>query len=262
MKIISIAFLTLIFIFALACRKDKPPLDLSDKDPCGCASEVSADFDIHEVTWVLETLTDNIFSGRNARFTAKEEDAEYTWYIGSEILSTKSVTRFFNNGLVGMTIPVTLVVRKEPNRTCFPDDDGYDSIVKYMKVFDMCAEPHMLEGTFRFAEENSTDSVDIKIERGYYSLTWDCENYDIQIYDGVTVFCSGYKGIYAQNYREIKLHSPGNSEDCPNELQIHVFRMNFDTSVFLDMSYLPDHNVPDPYTWEHKIRRKLYGRKL
>jgi len=257
-----LSLFALLLLFVWACRKEKPAFDLSDKDPCSCASEVSAEFDIHEVTWVLETLTDNIFGDRNARFTAHEEDAEYTWYIGSEVLTTKSVTRFFNSGLVGMTIPITLVVRKEPNSTCFPDDDGYDSIVKYMKIFDRCAQPHILEGTFRFAENNSSDSVDIKLERGFYSLTFDCENYDIDIMDGGTVFCSGYRGSFAENYREIKHHSTSQTVDCPNRMIIHLMRMNYDNSIFLDISYLPDHNVPDPYTSDTRIRRELFGRKL
>jgi hypothetical protein len=119
-------------ILTLACKKEKPELNISDHDPCGCASEVSADFDIYELVSTqdddFETLTDHILDDRYAKFVAKEENAEYTWYIGSQTFNTKEASRYFSRDWIGYNIPITLVVQKTPNSTCFPNDDGYDSI--------------------------------------------------------------------------------------------------------------------------------------
>ena len=39
----------LLLLVVWACRKEKPEFNLSDKDTCSCASEVSAEFDIFEL---------------------------------------------------------------------------------------------------------------------------------------------------------------------------------------------------------------------
>ena len=249
-----------VLALAVACKKEKPLLDISDKDPCSCAKEVSAEFDIQEVINIQygrETITDHVFENRTVRFTAHEEHEDYKWYLGSEILTGKSVSRYFNSSVANMTIPVTLVVKKNPNKTCFPNDDGYDSVVKYMDVIERCAQPHMLEGTFRFAEENSTDSIDIRLERGFYGTTTDCEDFDIEIIGQPNGFCSGKFRECVQTYRELRFR-PGslNLELCPNAATINLMRMNFDNSVYLNIWYRPDASIPFAHEKEY------HGRKL
>ena len=98
-----LSLFAMLLLFVWACRKEKPEFDLSDKDPCGCASEVSAEFDIQEIINIqygLETFTDHVFENRTVRFTAREENADYKWYLGSEILTGKSVSRYFNSSVV------------------------------------------------------------------------------------------------------------------------------------------------------------------
>lgn len=252
-----LSLFAMLLLFVWACRKEKPEFDLSDKDPCSCASEVSAEFDIQEIINIqygLETFTDYVFENRTVRFTAREENADYKWYLGSEILTGKSVSRYFNSSVVNMTIPITLVVKKNPNKTCFPNDDGYDSVVKYMDVIERCAQPHMLEGTFRFAEENSTDSIDIRLERGFYGTTTDCEDFDIEIIGQPNGFCSGKFRECAQTYRELRFR-PGllHPDLCPNAATINLMRMNFDNSVYIDLFYFDS---------EVLIEKKMVGRKL
>jgi hypothetical protein len=133
---------------------------------------VSADFVIEEVNawgylWEKSTETDTMYSKRSGRFTAIEDDASYTWYIGNEVLTTKEVVRYFNETTEGQNVSVVLVVKKEPNLTCFPNDDGYDSVVKSFYVSDkkpVIDSSFMLEGTFRFKELNRQDSVDITFD--------------------------------------------------------------------------------------------------
>ena len=254
------SILLVVLAFAVACKKEKPLLDISDKDPCSCAQEVSAEFEIHEILnaeYGLETFTDHVFENRTVRFTALEDEAEYKWYLGSEILTGKSVSRYFNSSVVNMTIPITLVVNKNPNKTCFPDDDGYDSVVKYMDVVERCAQPHMLEGTFRFAEKNSTDSIDIRLERGFYGTTTDCEDFDIEIIGQANGFCSGKFRQCVQTYRELRFHPQFTYlELCPNAATIDMMRMNFDNSVYLKIWYRPDASIPFAHEKEY------YGRKL
>jgi hypothetical protein len=70
-----------------------------------------------------------------------------------------------------------LVAKKKPNTICFPNDDGYDSIVKYLTVSNKSYDDvydlpnHLFEGIFRFKDSLGNypgDSVDLKIELKYW----------------------------------------------------------------------------------------------
>lgn len=156
----------------LSCKKVQPDMNSID---CSCAKETSAEFDIEEIhaygyNWEKRSITDSTFKEKNIAFTAKAENATYKWYIGNEVLDTKSVVRFFSSDFIGQTIQVTLVVRKKPNYICLPNDNGYDSITKTVVItnrdyYSSFLEPNpTLEGVYRMKEANGNDSVDITIE--------------------------------------------------------------------------------------------------
>jgi hypothetical protein len=174
--------ITILSLFALllvvvwACRKEKPAFDLSDKEPCTCASEVSADFKIEESgNYILDDLpdwveTDTVMHSSTVKFSALETDAqEYTWYIGSEVIHQPTVSRQFLSSWAETDIPITLVVKKTPSNVCFPDDDGYDSIVKIMHVSKYPIYPNgsgnvelgPIGGTYRFFAPHLNDSIDV-----------------------------------------------------------------------------------------------------
>lgn len=171
MRPLIFILLTTILLAQYSCKKVQPEMKELD---CSCAKETNADFDIEEIAgyglwYEKRSITDSSFKDINIIFTAKAENATYKWYIGNEILETKSVMRFFNSSLVGQTISITLVVQKKPNYICLPNDDGYDSITKTVVItnrnFDSSfSEPNpTLEGVFRMKEENGSDSIDISI---------------------------------------------------------------------------------------------------
>jgi len=197
------------------------------EDPCECASEVSADFDILEQSWntadAFYTKTDAVLADKRVYFRAKEENAEYTWYIGIDEETDQETWKYFGEQWVGSTIPITLVVKKIPNLTCFPDDDGYDSITKTFTVHDRC-EPNIMEGTFRIAEENSLDSFDIVLnfDEAYDvpGIQWDsgCRRLDFYNYDGQGSDCVDYNNTMLRNFREFRRLNfssiNGNPIDC------------------------------------------------
>ncbi len=222
-KLIYIFF----FFLAVSCKKDKitPPAP----DPCIGLQEVSADFLMEEMTSFNENLsiftdTDTIYSEKPVRFTAKEENAEYTWYIGTEVLHTRSVTRFFSNALEGQTLPITLVVKKAANTSCFPLDDGYDSIVKYLSVSNQkigVDSSYLMEGVFRLKEKNRTDSVDITIDvkRSLQNdILVDIFNYDGNGTNTVLPLTSGGYGARGFNYRQYWFYLAAHEVDFQHEI--------------------------------------------
>jgi hypothetical protein len=185
------SFYTLLLIISLfACRKKEPQPELSTFNKgCDCAKEVSAEFLMEEMlsqgqSWDHYTDTDTLFMKRNVRFTAIDSTADYTWYIGAEKLNDRSFTRYFDQNLAGQTLPMTLVVKKKPNLICFPNDDGYDSVVRYLSISAKSVEDtsYLLEGYFRLKDPSMKDSVDIKVD---FRKTDCCgRKYDLFNYDG------------------------------------------------------------------------------
>ena len=164
-----------------SCKKEQPQPNNGLKN-CDCAHQVNANFSIEEIASVVNqdqylTETDTIYAGKNVRFYAKEDSAEYTWYIGSEVLTTREVKRYFSSAYAGITIPISLVVKKKPNSICFPNDDGYDSISKSFYIVPELQFPQFyqdtnfrIEGNYRVKSEFDSDSLDINVNlEQYYS---------------------------------------------------------------------------------------------
>lgn len=165
MKVINflIGISALIFIFN-SCGKD--PIE----DPCECGQKpVSANFTITETRgwpdWLIAKFepydTDTLMFG-SAVFTALEEDANYTWLIGIETLHDKEVTR---SGFPdGQAVPITLIVEKTPDNECFPDDDGRDTLTRYLYQAESSCES-VIQGDYHGClESNPQDTFTISID--------------------------------------------------------------------------------------------------
>ena len=172
--------LFLVCAVLVSCKKEQPEMHTMHQG-CDCAHEVSADFVMEELTtpnpnFVQYTSTDTIYADKNVRFRALENDAEYTWIIGSEVIHEQEVTRYFGTDLSGDVIPIQLIVKKKANTICFPNDDGVDTVTKYLVVgpefddYGFYNDPYpRFEGTYRMKDVNSSDSIDIQIDaRPFY----------------------------------------------------------------------------------------------
>jgi hypothetical protein len=114
-------------------------------DPCW-EGEVKASFTIMEqfsgnytpIRYFVPYDTDTI-NQYLVEFAAPEGFNKYTWLIGSEVLNQQVVYR--NNFPRGQTTPITLIVERTPNNICFPNDDGIDTLVRYMyRTLDRCEQ--------------------------------------------------------------------------------------------------------------------------
>lgn len=209
MKILILTSILAVFLFS--CKKDIQPT-LQELD-CDCAKEVSADFLMEEMTtgninFAKYTDTELIYGDKNVRFTALDESADYTWYIGTEIIKTKEVTRFFSNSMIGQTVPIILVTKKNANTICFPKDDGYDSIIKYLTIvsdkdnFDTT----LIEGIYRVKSPLVADSFDIIVDiTKNLNLGWETYYVNLYNYNGLDSNCISLIKAFNKNYRQIFL---------------------------------------------------------
>lgn len=141
-------YIFLLLLLSNCCKK-------KDKDdPCKNLSEVNAKFKIYEEIWDLEAWknlyipyeSDTFYA--KGRFIAGEDNAKYTWHIGSGNYSTKEVSLDFSSVPVNSIIPVTLIVEKAPNTACFKNDDGRDTFTKTIVI----KESINIKGEFEAAD--------------------------------------------------------------------------------------------------------------
>ncbi len=263
-------FLILIASFGVllnSCRKEQPELP-GAVNPCQNARYVTADFLMEERSTplnvdVLFTNTDTIFKNKNVRFTALEDDADYTWYIGSEVIKERSFGRFFSDQLAGLDIPITLVVRKDPNKLCIPDDNGYDSLTKILHVSNINVSygtggPDTvyhnlgsLSGTFRVKSDHLPDSFDVKIS--FYE-TWVRLFCNIENYDGEGSNCLFQSRPMHLNYRALRDFYGTSTMQCNAMMGKIENKLNKTVQMDLSFRYQPESQV--------FIYRKYIGRKL
>lgn len=257
------SMIILLSIFVLTgCHKDQKIMP-NPTQGCDCAHEVSADFLMEEMTepninFARYTDTDTIYANKNVRFSAKEDGAEYTWYIGAEVLTTKTVTRFFSDALIGQTLPITLVVKKNPNTICFPNDDGYDSITKYLTIVERNIyydnTISRLEGQYKMKSPLLSDSTLITVE--IYYQNGSNQFLKIYNYDGQGSNCSIGSSHVENNYRELWTfggtgtmqgdYLQGNLIDRMDGLA----EMNFTTGAYVNGVY-----NTTLYDWKYKGRK-------
>lgn len=143
--------LILILGIFVACKDDPKTcwdpanIECENYDPCYGESEVTAGF-VMEQQYGLGSelrdmfIEDSIFPNSWIRFRALEEGAYYKWYLGVEVIEgedKREVVRHIGS-LPPLNYPASLVVEKEPNKDCFPDDDGRDSVFHSFRKADHC----------------------------------------------------------------------------------------------------------------------------
>jgi len=172
-KVIWIESIFLICFVFFACKKDKIKPSISGY--CAQQREVNATFFLEEATYgtIRGYDTDTMYVNKDLLIMAYESNANYEWYIDGNKMkeSKKYFQRFIGEEKAGEDITICLVVRKTPDKICFPNDDGYDSLIR--KIHVAPAPPadtypwnkeykHPLEGAYRFYAPHIDDSIDVE----------------------------------------------------------------------------------------------------
>jgi hypothetical protein len=140
------AFYLIIFlsITLFSCCKDEPKcqdptkIECENYDPCYNIKPVSASFKILETVTGYAPYWQNYdtdtLASSYASFVADIEGAEYKWEIGAKTYTGKKVSQSFIGVADKTVIPVTLIVKKQPNKGCNPNDDGIDTITRNLVI--------------------------------------------------------------------------------------------------------------------------------
>jgi hypothetical protein len=175
----KLTFFFSLILLVLSCSKCRDP-ECTDPtnpdcpnyvevvDPCAGQSEVNADFKIEmdislEGTPVWYETNQCISFHNDVRVSANWENAtSYKWILGVDTFYTQQhifgVATIYND----QSLPIKLIVESTPNSECFPNDNGLDTIVKYIDVRGSCDSD--IWGTYYGAwDEAPLDSFEVKI---------------------------------------------------------------------------------------------------
>lgn len=115
-------------------------------DPCYGQKPVTADIELSQrielgaiigENVVYITDHNNIFPKSQIRFHCPLDNAKYTWILGSETITSQTFERHFFDSPFD-TYSVRLIVEKTPNKSCFPADNGIDTMTLKFKIVKVC----------------------------------------------------------------------------------------------------------------------------
>jgi hypothetical protein len=182
----AILYCTLILLF-ISCKKEQPQPN-NGLENCSCAHEVSADFIMGETSWVLNKFfeSDTVYLDNNTYFKIYETNAEYRFWILNNLFGVQEHEQKFHLNSFdsfnpnGETFHVTSNVSKNPNQICFPNDNGLDTVSKFLTVIPKTVKPSYC-GKFRVISDQQQDSIDITINYDFFQNSGyfvDILNYD------------------------------------------------------------------------------------
>ncbi len=179
MKNLLTTCLAILLLFA--CKKEPK----EEPNPCCGETPVKADFGMMNGTSLTLRFVgfypDVAFAREFITFKAIPEDPEatYTWYLGSEVITGSTFQRDFSpTKTTGENnIPITMVIRKTPNKECFPNDEGYDSITKTITLVDDYCD-YLTNGDFKVLFTGAADSSIVRVR-----------NWDVMYPEYFTINC-------------------------------------------------------------------------
>jgi hypothetical protein len=234
------------------CKKCQDPSnsDCENYDPCFSEKPVSASFKIFETTdsppelwkdYETDTIADS------AIFIASLEGAEYKWIIGAGTYEGKKLSLEFIGVPDKSNIPVTLIVKKTPNKGCNPNDDGIDTITRNLFIRRTCLVlPEV--GKSRGYQGSFTDNPkDTFTMRFFYDTIWEKYNIDPLIRGrkerGLSRGAEGYRQ-FAFVANNAGTYSTGKAFLKPND-SIEVY-------------FYYRLNAGDPNTYKTFLGKKIY----
>ncbi|MCB9261591.1 MAG: hypothetical protein H6607_04385 [Flavobacteriales bacterium] len=149
-------------------------------DPCYGKKPVTADFEMSQVfklefpKWIDAFNPDVAFMRydvgfRPVGYTKGDTSYHCTWLLGSEVIIAPVFSRDFSDTKqTGENdIPITLILRRTPDKACFPDDDGIDTVTQYIHFVETPCE-FLTNGDFKVLFKGEKDSTIIGIRNWHY----------------------------------------------------------------------------------------------
>lgn len=133
-----------------------------DPDPCLGKNITGGSFSIGEhITNYggVDTLlvSDTVLTDNSIVFRADSVYTSYEWKIGDDprTFTTKEVSLYFSDPI--SHLPIRLIAKWLPNKRCYPEDDGIDTVYRYLTVIDKKENP--IFGQYEGANKSSPNEI-------------------------------------------------------------------------------------------------------
>ncbi len=175
-KITILLFITIMFNCCRHKCQDPTNMDCENYNPCTKEKPLSAAFDIEEDLdiqnggarnnwfWYYYDIGDTLGTGW-AYFEPHDSTADYyEWHIGGGTYKKQKVHLTIPQSMAGQKVDVMLIIKKEPNKICFPDDDGIDTVKRTIYIADYYSNAAMTGRYHGYDTDNPTDTYNIFLE--------------------------------------------------------------------------------------------------
>ncbi|MBI3234192.1 MAG: hypothetical protein HYZ42_09155 [Bacteroidetes bacterium] len=208
--------ITLMLLGSLLCNscshkcQDETNEECENYNPCWDQKPVTAGIDIYWDQYFAPAMEyhDSVYlNSMPLTFNSPIDANSYEWILGAETLSVQKFKRTFKLAPPGM-YSVKLKIKKQPNKACFPDDDGEDTKTQNFYIVPSVCQ-FQTYGHFKVLFEGSTDSTIVSLRGWNYNTGSTADS----CYDGLkvinfdqqndTIDMSGYNdwtNLYIQLY--------------------------------------------------------------
>lgn len=257
----KLSLLYLFLLFAVSCSRCKEECEDSSNpacpnyvDPCLATTEFDSDFIIEQIVRYPDEfweIGDLVISNRIFKVKCNTPADSVKWIIGADIIEANEYAFTFPEEFEGQTIPLTMITKGTPNISCFPHDNGRDTVTKYVRIIHWTDAP--IFGSYRIKTNNpETDSFDVSMQvlsefdHTYRFQNWvPDENYECDLNDS--------RVKYTANKLEII-----NTVAFPCWLIEGVFEVNGDERFSAQFSHMIS---IDPINY-NRVEKLASGRKL
>lgn len=153
------------------------------------------------------------------------------------------------------------MVERTPNKSCFPNDDGLDTLVKYFTRLGYLGENHPIIGDYHgYLESNPEDTFTVSIQRRLMSWQDPTTEYKSFFVFNINKGCmdSDYYGTVkiTPAYRALYLNGRADLDEGCLRVDGHVFANSDFNQVTIPFSYLDTNSVWPNYVY---IYDTFYG---
>ena len=249
--------MTINFLLILSCT------DKHVENPCRDKVQPIAEFAIKEIVGDTAFVADTVFRDNAVQFEALTQYQTVKWKIGNDPrdFSQPKFQLYFFNDLT--TIPITFTGTNQPNKMCFPNDNGVYSGVKQLTTVEQFDKSTLtlspLVGRYRgYFTNNPSDTFTARIE--YF----DSSKYDPSI-TGLKNFywISNIPKGYKDSTSSAALEYPELSYGLPIEMGYKCFEFGWSaTNCNSGNGWLSHDTLYVNYGSSIQCKKKFIGKRI
>jgi len=249
--------MTINFILILSCT------DKHVEDPCQGKVQPVAEFTMKEIVGDTAFVADTVFNDNEVQFEALTQYQTVKWKVGNDPrdFTQPKFHLYFLNDLI--TISITFTGKNEPNKMCFPNDNGVYSGVKQLTTVEQFDKSILtlspLIGRYKgYFTNNPSDTFTVRIEY-FDSSKYDPSITGLKNFYWISNIPKGYKDSTSSN----ALEYPELSNGLPIEMGYKCFEFGISNADCVSgRGWLSHDTLHVNYGGPAQCKKKFIGKRI